>query len=211
MASVGMSQSQQGLIFHYPAVAVSLDGERAILVDHLEGERFRDSNTLASYYVQASIQLTPRAKQCRAKILATYPLRDSWDDPGQTVCWNLSFDAAFPGLALLAVGEYLDHNDVPPQPEPAQYSFTAEVTTDVFDVLQRRSARDDDLTRFLRAKIYWGWRFKLPETHIELPDAARLGVSVDDLHHAAYRYEQQLWTRTGPQSFTPTRSEEHTS
>lgn len=191
------------MTFKYPAVATSLDGQRAILVDHLEDDRFREPNRSA-FYVRGVVQLTPRSDPCWAKILTIDVLQSLWDAEGQQMRWALSFDKALPGLALLGIGDYLDKHDVSGQPEPTGVSFTVELTTEVFDVLQRKPATDDALVRFLKGKIYWAWRFKLPEARIELPDATRLGVTVNDVVHAAYRHEQQLWTRTDAQSFKPT-------
>lgn len=183
-----------------PNVAVSLDGRRAIAVSRLDLERHAIQNR-DGFYITPVVQLRPRAEASFAKVEVSNPLRAFWDNPGQTLGWDLSFAEALPHLAFVAMGQFLDAHEVPPQPEPSYYGITAVLSSDVFSLFQREAASDAEVERFVEAKIYWSWKFKLSEARFEESDAVRLGVEISDLDHAAFPHIGTLWRKLADHRF----------
>jgi hypothetical protein len=183
-----------------PDVVVSRDGRRAVALDELDSEWFR-AGSRASLYVVGTVRLEPRAEPHLAKIEAAHLFRTMWDQPKQTIRWPEAFSQAFPELALIALGEFLDRCDVPLAPEEERYVLTAHVNGDLFDVLKRGVSTDAELLQYAKAKIYWAWRFKFDSAPFNRSDAVRFGVSPEDLSHAAFRHTGILWDGIGPNRF----------
>lgn len=194
-----------GLTIHLPVVMPSLDASRAIRIERFETDRHRASG-LTGFCRIAIIQLRPRQELCQAKIQITDAFQVLWDHPNQTVRWVDSFDEAFPDLALIALGEFLDHHEVPVQPDPSCHAFTLRLDTDIFSILQRPAAPEEQVVLFLKGRTYWAWKFGLDHARLERADAARLGLELQDLVRLAQLGEGEHWNRVGDRALRATPS-----
>ena len=193
------------MTIHLPAVVVSLDGFRAIRIERFKTEKHHPAG-IARFYTEVILRLRPRQELCIAKIESTDPFRVLWDSPNQTVRWTDSFDEASPDLALIVLGEFLDHYEVPTQPDPSRWAFTVELNTDMFSILQRPAAPEEQVVLFLKAKAYWTWKFGLGQFCLERADATRLGVKVQEFVLLSQVGEGEHWTRVGDRTFQATPS-----
>lgn len=132
----------------------------------------------------------------KIQLVVTGQLPTFWNTPAQTQRWPETFDAAFPGIAIAAIGEYLDDAPQPQQPDPDHYAAVVWVTSDFFDLFKRVVEQDDaKLLRYIGGKVYWGYRLGSDTVHLGRHDALRFGISVDDLHHVARQSNGILWER----------------
>lgn len=120
-----------------------------------------------------------------------------WDIDGQTLKWDADFATALPELGLIATAQFLDSNDVPAQPSGDEYAARIVISTDLFEIFRQAPASDAELEAYASGKILWAWRFKNEPTRFEVWEARRLGMSLSDLHQAAFARVNTLWTKAG--------------
>lgn len=93
-------------------VALSRDGQVAILVHSFEGEWYAVSGR-ATGATLASVRVAVRAALVELQVIRSSELRTFWNLPNQELRWPELFDAAFPEIAMAGIGEHLDNA---PQP-----------------------------------------------------------------------------------------------
>jgi hypothetical protein len=120
-----------------------------------------------------------------------------WNAKGQTLRWDADFDTALPDLTLIALGRFLDRNEIPDDPVDDEYALTVTVSSDLFDIFKQPPASDQDLHSYVGGKIYWAWKFKTHPTLFETWEARRLRVDLADFHQAAFSDVGLLWERVG--------------
>jgi hypothetical protein len=178
-----------------PEVAVSRDGQRGVLVMSFDG-RWRGVSNRDASAQDAQVRIAPRRPLTEIQLIVSGQLPTFWNIPQQTQRWPESFNAAFPEIAVAAIGEHLDNAPQPEQPASDHYAAVVWVTSDLFDLFKREPEHDDaKLLRYIAGKIYWGYRLGTNAIQFGRHDALRFGVSVEDLHHVAWHSNGVLWER----------------
>lgn len=186
-----------------PEVVVSRDGQRGLLVATFEGEWRPVSGRDASAQ-DIQVRVAPRLPLTEIKLIVSGQLPVFWNVPEQTQRWSESFEAAFPEIAAMALGEYLDNTAQPEQPGFDHYAAVVWLTTDLFDLFARPPEQDDArLLRYIGGKLYWAYRLGADVVRFGRHDALRFGVGVDDLHRAAWQSLGVLWERDQDGSYRP--------
>ena len=179
----------------FPEVAISRDGQRAVLVTGFDGQWRGVANRDASAQ-DAQVRIAPRQPPSEIQLVVTGQLSTFWNIPNQTQRWPEAFNTAFPEIAIAAIGEYLDNAPQPQPPRADHYAAVVPVTSDFFDLFKTIPEQDDaKLLRFIGGKVYWGYRLGADVIHLGRHDALRFGVSVDDLHRVAWQSNGVLWER----------------
>ena len=173
-------------------MALSRDGGRAIVVQRLEDERYTASHC-DGFHLDAVVRLRPREEPCHAQFFVSGTFRAMWNAPGQTLRWDQDFDAALHDLSMIALGEFLDSNEVPPLPTGAEYTLKVPITSELFSVFKPQKVDDAELGQFVEGKIYWSWKYNLGPAVFRPWEARRLGVEVEDLQQAAFPNTGSLW------------------
>lgn len=145
------------------------------------------------------VRVAARAPLVTLKIIVTGELKDYWNIPQQQHRWHeVDFETAFPELALAGIGEYLDEEPVPQQPDESSHAAVVLLQSDLLELFAREPEQDDArLLRFIGGKLFWGYRYGLDAVLLRRHDALRFGVSEQDLHHVARQSEGVLWKRGG--------------
>lgn len=180
----------------FPQIVVSRDGRKAISVVEL-GSHLRTPSDFDGFDVGTIVHLSPRAERCAIDFRVSGSFRAMWDIDGQTLKWDADFATALPELGLIATAQFLDSHDVPAQPSGDEYAARILVSTGLFDIFRQAPASDAELAEYVRGKILWSWRFKNEATRFETWEARRLGVTLADLHQAAFAQVNTLWTKDG--------------
>lgn len=168
-----------------PDVVVSRDGRHAVLVLQLVDDYYRAPNR-DGFYVNALVQLRPREKQCFARFFITGIFPSFWNASGHLTGWEQKFDDALPEILMMALGTFLDDNEVPPVPSGSEYALQIPVNSDLFAVFQVPPSDDNALSTYTDARVYWTWKYKLDQTTFHRWEAQRLGVDVEDLDDVCY-------------------------
>jgi len=100
--------------------------------------------------------------------------------------------------AYAAIGEYLDARGLLPQTGPQDDATKLECFDQQFGMWAARSSADDDeLLNYVRAKVYWCWRFDLDLASFTSADCLRWHTTVRTLKRIAQIEEGELWTMVG--------------
>ncbi|HLA90709.1 MAG TPA: hypothetical protein VJL28_09775 [Gemmatimonadaceae bacterium] len=179
----------------FPEVALSRDGQRGVLVQSIE-QGCRGVSGRAFTATDAVVRLAPRGPSAQIQLRFGDQFPMFWDMPGQTQRWPEPFSEAFPEIAVMAIGEYLDDVAPPAQPGPDNYAAVIWVNDNVWSVFQRPPEEDDArLLRYIGGKFYWAHRLGATSASLGRHDAVRFGVAADDLHQVAWQSNGELWDR----------------
>lgn len=188
-------------------LAVSRDGRSALL---LIGYWARYNETPTRSGDTFAVEDAP-GQRSRALVLLTgnaFTLAD-YDE------WFKRFD---PGLvrdvreeaALVVVGEHLDRNGPPTftGPEGREHALL-EARGEIVERFFRNDhprAPDEEVHRYIAAKLYRTWKFNLEEATFTAADHVRLGVPQGTIERVAIAGEGKFWTRQGahPARYRPT-------
>lgn len=179
-----------------PDVAVSKDGQRALLVLALDPEIYDVPNKAAIARI-AEVRLRPRSRPTAVRLSISHAFRTYWSNEGQQYRWrDLSFDEALPALSVLAIGQHLDIAPIPQQPQ-GRIAADVWVVSDLMELWGQDPEEDDArILRYMAGKFFWGFKLGLEEVRLQRHDALRFGVEVADLHILARQSEGVLWRRT---------------
>lgn len=185
-----------------PDVAVSKDGQRALLVLALDPQTY-DVPNKAAIARMAKVRLRPRSRPTSIRLPISHAFRVYWSNEGQQYRWHdLSFDEALPALSVLAIGQHLDTAPIPQQPQ-GRVVADVWVVSDLMELWGRDPEEDDArILRYVAGKFFWGFKLGLEEVRLQRHDALRFGVEVEDLHILARQSEGVLWKRT-PEGYKP--------
>ena len=183
-------------------MVVSRDGRRSVLVKQFEDKPYSAQNR-DGVHLDAAVQLRPREEPCFAQFFITGTFPALWNAPRQTLRWDSKFDDALHEILMMALGVFLDENEVPPSPTASEYTLQVPVTSDLFSVFKTSPADDELLSTYTEGRVYWSWKYKLEQASFYRWEAQRLGVRVDDLHHAAYPNVNSLFERDDEGSYRP--------
>ena len=185
----------------FPDIAASRDGRRAVLVRGLQDDRYSAQHN-SGFYVDAVFQLRPREEPCYGRFFISGTFRHMWDLPQQQLRWPEDFDEALPEILLMALGKFLDENEIPLRPSGTEYTLTVPVDSYLFDVFKPQLVDDAEIATYVKGRIYWSWKHKLRIAVLSRWEAQRLGVEVADLHQAAFPDTGFLWESTGRHGYT---------
>lgn len=178
-----------------PEVALSRDGQRAILVLAIEKGR-RGVTGRAATAVDATVRLAPRRSEVELQLVFGDQTPMFWDNPRQKLRWPESFADSFPELAVAAIGEHLDNSPQPDQPDSNHYAAVVWVNDNVWSLFRRPPEEDDaPLLRYIGAKFYWAHKLGADSASLGRHDALRFGLTADDLHRLALEGSGVLWDR----------------
>ena len=101
-------------------MVVSRDGRRSVLVKQFEDKPYSAQNR-DGVHLDAAVQLRPREEPCFAQFFITGTFPALWNAPRQTLRWDSKFDDALHEILMMALGVFLDENEVPPSPTASEY------------------------------------------------------------------------------------------
>ncbi len=183
-------------------MVTSWDGQRAVLVQRVEDHGYRAQNR-DGFYRNAQVRLRPRDEPCTAQFFVSGTFQAMWDHPQQTLGWKKTLDEALPELMLMALGQHLDENEIPPASDGNEYTLRVPVDSYLFDVFRPQTIDDAALAKYVEGRIYWAWKFKQRIAELGEWEAQRLGVEREDLHQAAFPNNGALWEQTGRHGYLP--------
>lgn len=195
LGSLGPQESPM----HFPQLVVSRDGTRALVVESIDEERYPAQNRDGTNFDGAG-RLTPEGHSVHFQFFVSGTLSRFWDHPNQTDNWGTPFTEARLMLAMIALGERLDADEVATPPRD-QYAARVELTSHLLERLKGMDGSPPDLASYAASKIYWGWRFGTEPTRFEDWEARRLGVTERELRQAAFVHLDDLWTSPSPGIF----------
>jgi hypothetical protein len=159
------------------------------------GADLHASTDFDGFPVDSIVRLRPNGDRFFLRFKVSDSFRVMWNIENQTLKWDERFDAALPSLALIALGQFLDANPVPPDPSEGDYAMTVPVFSDLFDIFKQTPPTNADLNAYVRGKIYWSWEFGLEPTVFETWETHRLRVAAGDFGRAAFRDIGVLWEK----------------
>ncbi len=181
-------------------VVVSRDGHRALLVDHVDEDLYQLPNR-DTFCHDLTLRSEARGKRWVAQLCASGLALTMQQDGG--LGWGGLGGPALRDYAELAVGEYLDMSPLPTPDGDDRYGFRVNLSDAIAAVAEREPTGDEETLRYLAAKIYWGWRFRLPRTAFLRVDAVRLGIPAEDFDHIATQGLDIYWRRVALGVFEP--------
>src|SRR5467141_2799370 len=131
------------MTFKLPQVVVSRDGQRALLLESI-GTDLVSPSGFDGFVVSSTVRLRPRGDRFFANVRVSDTFRAMWNAKGQTLRWDADFDTALPDLTLIALGRFLDRNEIPNDPVDDEYALTVTVSSDLFDIFKQPPASDQD-------------------------------------------------------------------
>lgn len=179
-----------------PQLVVSRDGRRAVLLENF-GADLRASTTFDGFPLDSTVKLRPRGDRFFLQFKVSDSFRVAWDVKGQTLKWDENFNTALPALALIALGQFLDDNELPADPPEGEYAMSVPVFSDLFDIFKQRPPTDQQVRGYVRGKILWAWQFGVDPVRFEAWEAHRLHMTIADLDRAAFPDVGVLWEKKG--------------
>lgn len=177
-----------------PQLVASRDGRRAVLLESL-GTDLRASSRFDGFPLDSTVKLRPRGDPFFLRFKVSDSFRVAWDVKGQTLKWDENFSAALPALALIALGQFLDDNELPADPQDGEFAMVVPVFSDLFDIFKQRPPTDQQVREYVRGKISWAWRFGVEPTRFDTWETHRLHVAIADLDRAAFPDIGVLWEK----------------
>jgi hypothetical protein len=177
-----------------PQVVISRDGQRAVRLESF-GVDLRASSTMDGFPIDSTVQLRPRGDRFFLRFKVSRTLNMVWNHKGQRLKWDEDFDTALPALALIALGRFLDENEVPANPVGDDYALTVPVTSGLFDIFKQPAPTDGQLRDYVQGKIFWTWKFDAQPTRFEPWEAQRLYTTAADFDKAAFPDVGILWEK----------------
>ena len=126
-----------------------------------------------------------------------------WNTSGHVTGWESNFDDVLPDILMMALGMFLDDNEVPSLPSGSEYALRVPVGSDFFSVFQVPLSNDRALSTYTEARVYWSWKFKLGQAKFYRWEAQRLGVGVEDINDACYPKVGLLFELVEKESYRP--------
>ncbi len=186
-----------------PEVAISRDGQRAVLVNSFDASWRRVSGRDASAR-DARVRVAPRHPPVEIQLVVTGQLPTFWNVPNQTLRWPEDFNESFPEVAVTAIGEFLDNAPQPRQPDSDHYAAVVRITTDFFDLFNRPPEQNDArLLRYIGGKLYWAYRLGADSISLGRHDAIRFGITPEELNRVAWQSIGVFWQRDQLGAYRP--------
>ena len=104
-------------------------------------------------------------------------------------------EAALTHMCVAAIGNVLDSSGAGPL-ETGQPPVIQCFSGDIADLKSRLRAADEEILRYMAAKLYWGWKFDCPESDATYPDFWRLGVGIETLKRVMTIGSDRYWKQT---------------
>jgi len=182
-----------------PTVVCSLDGRRPVALIAFQGMHGIQNRDAVGFYFKVRAPVFSEDSRIAVLFSGTsmmstpeyFGLPDFKDR-----------DANFVQFALAAVGDHLDAAGFPPFTPSGVGAAQIEAFSGQFQEWKRREAAPDDVVLgFVRARLYWTWRYNFPRTLFTSHDLLRLGREMADLHRLALLEEGRLWTTHSKSAF----------
>jgi hypothetical protein len=187
---------EMAVTLELPQVAVSRDGERGIAVDGWWGEFQRLSGRFAAQTV-LEVRLRPRAPTAHIAVRVSDDFHTFWDQPRQALRWEDPFSDAWMDLAVAAIGEYLDENPIPAQPQGDNFAAEVWLMSELFELFKRAPEQEDArLLKYVGGKLLQVHRFGIGSATFGRADSVRFGVAPQDFDTVAFQGEGQFWERS---------------
>ena len=175
-----------------PTVGVSTNGRLPIALVEFEGaHRIANRDAVGFYFTVRSPSF---ADDSRIAVLFSGTSLMSKPDYFGVPDYQ-DRDANFAQFALAAVGDYLDEIGLPPFTPSGVSAAQIEAFSGRFQEWKRRSvAPDDTVLGYVKARLYWSWKYNISRVLFTSHDLLRLGIEVVDLHRLAVLEEGRLWS-----------------
>jgi hypothetical protein len=176
----------------YPGtVVVSADGRLALRILDWDGTYAIPNRDAIGVYL--AVQPKPSAERSRVAVL--------FSGLSQSASWSAyglpdvhDSDARLLYFSEAAIGEFLDTRGMPKETPSGTDAFKIECFSYTFQAwAQRPQALDDDILRYMEAKLYWSWSFGLSRATFGRSDFLRLRSALDGFRRVAALGEGMDW------------------
>lgn len=160
----------------FPAIAMAPDGTRAIRLDSFEGQReMFDRDSLA---VAFGALMAPGERSSRLSVHLDRLINERVATYGFKTLSKLNSTDAIQVIAVAAIARHL--MSLTPGAELGLHSL------DCWDecliaLAETRRAADEQILRYVKAKLYWSWRYDLTSVSIDWPDMLLLGCAYETI------------------------------
>jgi hypothetical protein len=182
-----------------PTVINSLNGRQPVALAQFEGAHRIPNRDAVGFYF--TIQAPSFAEASRIAVLFSgtsfyaKPEHFGLPDYGDR-------DTNFVQFALAAVGDYLDEVGLPAFAPSGVSATQIDAFSSRFQKWKERPpASDDAVLSYIKARMYWTWKYDIPRTLFSSHDLLRLGLEVSALHRLAQLEEGNLWRTHSKSAF----------
>lgn len=175
-----------------PTAVVSRNGSLGIEILEFEGsDRIANRDATGFYYTTR-----PEPGKDKSRLAVLFSGTSFLYTPssfGLPILGNR--DTNFQQFALAAIGEYLDREGVPPYTPGGVQAAKIECFSPQFQSwLERQPASDNEIESYLRARLYWSWRYGHSASIITSHDLLRLRATISVIDRIAQLESGRLWT-----------------
>lgn len=182
-----------------PIVVISIEGSHAIALTEFEGVQGIQNRDAVGFYF--TIRTPSFTEESRIAVLFSGTSLMSTPDYFGLPDYK-DRDANFVQFALAAVGDHLDEVGLPPFTPGGVGAAHIEAFSGRFQEWRRREpSSDDQVLAYMKARLYWTWKYNIPRTAFTSHDLLRLGVEVADLHRLTQLEEGHLWRTHSKSAF----------
>lgn len=174
------------------SVIISRDGTKALCILEFEGIHGVPNRSVRGVYF--SVLLAPECEPSRVCVWFsdTALALGSWDHYGYPRVPDE--DERFVLFSQAAIGEYLDTNGLPPESPNGEVPAVVECFSYQFkDWEERGRTGDEEIVNYIKAKLYWSWKFDLEKTAFVRSDLLRLNIRMQTLKRVAQLGIGVLW------------------
>lgn len=173
-----------------PTVVAARDGTVAISVLEYEGTDRLGMRDAIGYYF--TVKLSPEEQESRVAVVfsgTVYSVSPTaFGLPGSG-----SREQNFKAFALAAMGDHLDEHGLPDFTPSGDSAAKIDAFSPQFQSWADREPADDDaVERYIKAHLFWSWRYNLEGWELGGLDELRLGRS--DCERIARLYHEDVWT-----------------
>lgn len=174
-----------------PTVVVARSGSIAVALTEFEGvHRIANRDAVGFYFTARSAQWSDKSR-----LAVLFSGTSLMSDPQYFGLPDYQDrDANFAQFAFAALGDYLDEVGVPPETPSGTPAAHIEAFSGRFQEWKRRpGVSDDEVLAYMKARLFWTWKYGAPRTLFSSHDLLRLGAEVGDLHRLAHLEEGHAW------------------
>lgn len=172
-----------------PCSVVAPNGHTGIRIESFEGQQ-EDFNT-DSLALAFRARMTPGAEFARL-VVRLHPEANRPEHWGFRSLSALSPEEAVPQIALAAVAVHLADA---PRVESTQHVVTCGGTC-LLELAKRTRASDEEILEYLKARLFWAWKYDLTTSRAEWYDSVVLGVSGETIDRVSLIAQGDLLKRT---------------
>lgn len=171
---------------------VSLDGKTAVEIINYEGHYPISNRDADGYYF--AVRATPTGEVSRLNVMFSGLGLATLSPAGLETPDFGDKEVFFVQIAHAQIGEFLDTNGPPPPtPSGAPALEVPCFSEEIKHLKDRPIAEDEAVEEYIRARLYWSWKFGHDIVTFTTPDVLRLGLDLKHLTRIISLGEQSEW------------------